>query len=266
MPLTLRQWEPTPTNVGTSDRLGLPSVIRACLFDLDGVLTQTASTHAAAWKETFDDYLRTAAAQTGSPFVPFDVVRDYRDYVDGKTRNDGVRSFLESRGIHLPEGCDDDAPELETISGLGNRKNARVVAVMRRDGVDAFPDALEYVRAVRDAGLFRAVVSGSTHCGEALEAAGFGKFFGVQVDGYVSAREGLRGKPAPDTFVAAAQSLGVAPDNAAVFEDSRAGISAGRAGGFGYVVGVDRTGDGADLRREGADVVVRELTQLMERG
>jgi beta-phosphoglucomutase family hydrolase len=246
-------------------RLGLPGSIRACLFDLDGVLTQTASTHAAAWKATFDDYLRKTAARTGGLFVPFDVVRDYRDYVDGKTRNDGVRSFLESRGIHLPEGFEDDAPGRETISGLGNRKNERVLAVMRRDGVDAFPDAIEYVCAVREAGLLRAVVSGSTHCAEALEAAGFDDLFGVQVDGCVSAREGLRGKPAPDTFVAAARSLGVAPDNAAVFEDAVAGIAAGRAGGFGYVVGVDRTGDGASLRLEGADVVVRDLTQMMER-
>lgn len=259
MPLTARYGEPL-----VAKRLGLPASIRACLFDLDGVLTRTASTHAAAWKETFDDYLRTAAARTGGPFVPFDRVRDYRDYVDGKTRNDGVRSFLESRGIQLPEGDEDDPPERETISGIGNRKNERVVAVMRRDGVDAFPDALEYVRAVRAAGLLRAVVSGSTHCGEALEAAGFGELFGVKVDGYVSAHEGLRGKPAPDTFVAAAHAVGVAPGEAAVFEDSLAGIAAGRAGGFGYVVGVDRTGDGASLRREGADVVVRDLKQLME--
>jgi beta-phosphoglucomutase family hydrolase len=260
MPLTARY-----EDANMAGRLGLPASIRACLFDLDGVLTQTASTHAAAWKETFDDYLRNTAARTGGLFVPFDSVRDYHDYVDGKTRNDGVRSFLESRGIHLPEGLEDDAPERETISGLGNRKNERVLAVMRRDGVDAFPDAMEYVRAVRDVGLLRAVVSGSTHCAEALEAAGFADLFGVQVDGCVSAREGLRGKPAPDTFVAAAHSLGVAPDNAAVFEDALAGIAAGRAGGFGYVVGVDRTGDGASLRLEGADVVVRDLIQLMER-
>jgi beta-phosphoglucomutase family hydrolase len=260
MPLTMRHGG----KVGTLGRLGLPASIRACLFDLDGVLTQTADTHAAAWKEMFDDYLREAAARTGDSFVPFDPVRDYREYVDGKTRNDGVRSFLDSRGMHLPEGCEDDPPERETISGLGNRKNERVVAVMRRDGVHAFPDALEYVRAARDAGLVRAVVSGSTHCSEALDAAGFGELVGVRIDGYVSAREELRGKPAPDTFVAAAQAVGAAPGEAAVFEDSLAGIAAGRAGGFGYVVGVDRTGDGTSLRRSGADIVVRDLTQLME--
>jgi beta-phosphoglucomutase family hydrolase len=247
-----------------AERLGLPRSIRACLFDLDGVLTRTASTHAAAWKEMFDAYLADVATRTGGSFAPFDPVRDYREYVDGKARNDGVRSFLASRGIRVPEGSGEDAPELETISGLGNRKNERVVAVMRRDGVEAFADALEYVHAVHDAGLRCAVVSGSTHCGEALDAAGFGDDFPVQVDGHVAAREGLRGKPAPDTFVAAARAIGAAPGEAAIFEDSLAGITAGRAGGFGYVVGVDRTGDGPSLRGAGADIVVRDLTQLME--
>jgi beta-phosphoglucomutase family hydrolase len=265
MPVTLRHTEPVVTRVGTRGRLGLPTSIRACLFDLDGVLTQTASTHAAAWKEMFDEYLREIATRTGGSFIPFDRVSDYREYVDGKSRNDGVRSFLGSRGIHLPDGCADDAPQQETVSGLGNRKNQRVVAIMREHGVDAFADALDYVRAVRDAGLLRAVVSGSTNCGEALNASGFAELFDVRIDGYVAAREGLRGKPAPDTFVAAAHAVGVAAGEAAVFEDSLAGIAAGRAGRFGYVVGVDRTGDGTSLRDQGADVVVRELTELMER-
>jgi beta-phosphoglucomutase family hydrolase len=250
--------------VRSSTRLGLPTSIRACLFDLDGVLTQTAATHAAAWKEMFDGYLRDAAMRTGSPFVPFDRVREYREYVDGKTRTDGVRSFLESRGIDLPEGREDDSSELETINGLANRKNARVVAIMRTKGVDAFPDALAYVHAVRDTGLLCAVVSGSTHCGEALAAAEFDDVFAAQIDGCVAARTQLRGKPAPDTFLAAARAVGAAPAEAAVFEDSLAGIAAAREGGFGYVVGVDRGGDGS-LRNAGADIVVSELTELLER-
>jgi beta-phosphoglucomutase family hydrolase len=244
--------------------LGLPDGIAACLFDLDGVLTQTAKVHAAAWKEMFDGYLRERAERTGEPFVPFDAGADYDEYVDGKPRYDGVRSFLESRGIGLPPGTPDDAPTEETVDGLGNRKNELVLELIRRDGVQAYEGSVRYVRAARNAGLRRAVVSSSTNCRDVLEAAGLIDLFDAVVDGVVAARDGLKGKPAPDTFLAGARALGVEPRQAAVFEDAVAGVEAGRAGGFGYVVGVDRVGHADALRAHGADVVVRDLAELLE--
>jgi beta-phosphoglucomutase family hydrolase len=244
--------------------LGLPNSVTACLFDLDGVLTQTAKVHAAAWKEMFDAYLRERATRTGEEFVPFDPVRDYDEYVDGKPRYDGVRSFLASRGIELSQGTPSDPPGAETIDGLGNRKNEIVLEMIRRDGVEPYEGSVRYVHAVRSAGLRRAVVSSSTNCRDVLVAAGIDDLFEERIDGVVAEREHLRGKPAPDTFLAGARALGVKPAAAAVFEDALAGVAAGRAGDFGLVVGVDRTGQADALRAHGADVVVRDLAELLE--
>ena len=238
--------------------------MRACLFDLDGVLTQTAKVHAAAWKEMFDGYLRERAETSDERFVPFDPVMDYDDYVDGKPRYDGVRSFLSARGIALPEGEETDPADAETVAGLGNRKNEIVLRMIRQDGVEAYEGSVRYVRAAREAGLARAVVSSSSNCREVLVAAGIDDLFEQRIDGVVAEREHLKGKPAPDTFVAGARALGVVPKQAAVFEDALAGVAAGRAGGFAYVVGVDRVGQAGALREHGADVVVSDLAELLE--
>ncbi|HEX2273024.1 MAG TPA: beta-phosphoglucomutase family hydrolase [Acidimicrobiales bacterium] len=244
--------------------LGLPGTIRAGLFDLDGVITQTATVHAAAWKEMFDAYLARRAAATGEPFVPFDVGEDYGLYVDGKPRADGVRSFLASRGIDLPEGSPDDPPEAETVRGLGNRKNELVLQLIRSAGVTVYEGSVRYLHAARDAGLGRAVVSSSANTLDVLRSAGLVDLFDVRVDGVVAAERGLLGKPAPDTFLAAARDLGVEPAQAAVFEDALAGVEAGRAGNFGFVVGVDRVGHADALRERGADIVVADLEELLE--
>jgi beta-phosphoglucomutase family hydrolase len=242
--------------------LGLPSGIRACLFDLDGVLTKTALVHAAAWKEMFDAFLRR---RSGEGFVPFDPIEDYGEYVDGKPRYDGVRSFLASRGIELPEGDPSDPPGTETVAGLGNLKNEIVLSMIKRDGVEAYEGSVRYVEAVRDAGLHRAVVSASANCHDVLRAAGIEDLFEVVVDGIVADKEHLQGKPAPDTFLAAARKLEVDRREAAVFEDALAGVEAGRAGKFGFVVGVDRAGHAEALRAHGADLVVSDLDELIER-
>ena len=247
-----------------AQRLGLPSQIRACLFDLDGVLTQTARVHAAAWKEMFDAFLRDRAGRTGEKFVPFDPVGDYDTYVDGKPRYDGVRSLLASRGIELPEGDPSDPPSAETVYGLGNRKNELVLAMLKRDGVQVYEGSVRYVRAVRDAGLHRAVVSASANCREVLQAAGIEDLFEVRIDGIVVEQKHLKGKPAPDTFLAAAEELGAKPSEAAVFEDALAGVEAGRAGSFGFVVGVNRAGQREALLDHGADIVVSDLAELLE--
>jgi beta-phosphoglucomutase family hydrolase len=243
--------------------LGLPDDVRGCLFDLDGVLTQTAKVHGAAWKEMFDDYLREHARQTGEPFVAFEAA-DYEEYVDGKPRYDGVRSFLAARGIELPEGHDDDAPGALTVRGLGNRKNELFRQRAREDGVEAYPGSIRYLQAVRAAGLRRAVVSSSANCHDVLVGAGIEDLFEARVDGVVAKREQLRGKPAPDTFLAGARALGLQPAEAAVFEDALAGVAAGRAGDFGFVVGVDRVGQAEALKEHGADIVVTDLAELME--
>jgi beta-phosphoglucomutase family hydrolase len=245
--------------------LGLPEGVRVCLFDLDGVLTKTAKVHAAAWKEMFDAYLRERAAKTGEEFVPFDPVADYDEYVDGKPRYEGVQSFLLARGIELPRGEPSDPPEAETVDGLGNRKNEIVLELIRQQGVEPYAGSVRYVKAARDAGLRRAVVSSSTNCRDVLAAAGIEYLFEVRIDGVVAEREGLRGKPAPDTFLAGARALGAKPEEASVFEDALAGVAAGRAGGFGYVVGVDRVGQADALREHGADVVVTDLDELLTR-
>lgn len=245
--------------------LGLPDGIRACLFDLDGVLTQTAKVHAAAWKEMFDAYLQQRADRTGERFVPFDPAADYDEYVDGKQRADGTRSFLESRHVTLPEGGADDPPDAETVHGLGSRKNEIVLRRIRRDGVDSYEGSVRYVRAVRDAGLRSAVVSSSANCRDVLVAAGIESLFDSRVDGVTADRDHLAGKPAPDMFLAGARALGTAPGDSAVFEDALAGVAAGHAGHFGLVVGVDRVGQADALRAHGADVVVTDLSELLDR-
>jgi beta-phosphoglucomutase family hydrolase len=244
--------------------LGLPDGVRACLFDMDGVLTQTAKVHAAAWKETFDEFLRAWSERHGEPFVPFDPHTDYLTYIDGKARADGTRSFLESRGIHLPEGDPGDTAADMTVEGLSNRKNDLVLRLLEKDGVEVYEGSVRYVRAVRRAGLRTAVVSASANTVQVLEAAGITDLFDVRVDGVVAKERGLRGKPAPDGFLAAAADLGVEPAHAAVFEDAQAGVQAGRAGGFGFVVGVDRDDQARALREHGADIVVNDLAELLE--
>ena len=244
--------------------LGLPDGIRACLFDLDGVLTKTAKVHAAAWKAMFDEYLRNRAERTSAPFVPFDPIADYDEYVDGKPRYEGVASFLASRGIELPRGEPSDPPHSETIDGLGNRKNELVLRMIREQGVEAYEGSVRFVKSARDAGLRRAVVSSSTNCHDVLAAAGIEELFEARIDGVVAEREHLRGKPQPDTFLAGARAVGVEPAEAAVFEDALAGVAAGRAGHFGFVVGVDRVGQAEGLRQHGADVVVQDLDDLLD--
>jgi beta-phosphoglucomutase family hydrolase len=245
--------------------IGLPSHIRACLFDLDGVLTQTAAVHAKAWKEMFDGYLRRRADRRGEDFVEFDLHHDYDQYVDGKPRYEGVQSFLESRHIELPPGETSDSPGAETIHGLGNRKNELVEELIQRDGVQPYEGSVAYVKAAQAAGLRRAVVSSSTNCHDILASVGILDLFEEIVDGVVAEREHLAGKPAPDTFLAAAKRLGVQQREAAVFEDALAGVQAGRAGDFGIVVGVDRVGQAQALKAHGADVVVDDLAELLER-
>lgn len=231
--------------------VGLPAVVEACLFDLDGVLTNTATAHARAWKWMFDEYLR---GRDGPAFVPFAVDADYLAFVDGKARNEGVRSFLRSRGIELAD---------DIVVALGERKNRLVLDLLRRYGVETYPGSTAYVRGARAAGLRCAVVSSSANCREVLEAAGIEDLFEARVDAVVAAERGLRGKPAPDTFLAAAEMLDVEPGAAAVFEDSLAGVEAGRAGRFAYVVGVDRVGNGPQLLACGADAIVADLAELI---
>src|SRR5215207_5549257 len=244
--------------------LGLPDGVNTCLFDLDGVLTKTAKVHAAAWKEMFDAYLTERAKRTGEESVPFDSVADYGTYVDGKPRYEGVQSFLEARAIELPRGEPSDPPDAETVDGLGNRKNEIVLRLVHEQGVEPYEGSVRYLHAVRDAGLHRAVVSSSTNCRDVLRAAGIEDLLEVRMDGVVAERERLKGKPAPDTYLKAAQMLDAEPKQAAVFEDALAGVQSGRAGNFGCVVGVDRVGHADALREHGADVVVQDLAELLD--
>ncbi len=244
--------------------LGLPPHVTACLFDLDGVLTQTALVHNAAWKETFDAFLRDWSAEHGIPFVPFDSGPDYHRYVDGRQRADGVRTFLASRGITLPDGSPDDLPTAGTVNGLGNRKNVLVLERIAAGAVQVYPGSVLYLEAVRAAGLRRAVVSASANCRDVLRAAHIEHMLEERVDGVVARQLGLPGKPKPDTFLEGARRLGVEPANAVVFVDALAGVEAGRAGGFGFVVGVDRVGQAEELRTHGADIVVKDLAELLD--
>jgi beta-phosphoglucomutase family hydrolase len=238
--------------------LGLPDAIRACLFDLDGVLTKTATVHFAAWKRTFDEFL--SEHEPGSE--PFSQL-DYNRYVDGKHRADGVRGFLASRGITLPEGSPGDPPDAATVQGIATRKNALVLEELEQNGVEVYPGSVDYLRAVKEAGLAAAVVTASANGEQVIAAGGFADLIDARIDGVVAAREGLRGKPQPDTFLAGARALGVQPAEAVVFEDALSGVAAGRAGHFGYVVGVDRVGQAEGLAEHGADVVVQDLAELL---
>jgi beta-phosphoglucomutase family hydrolase len=244
--------------------LGLPDGVAACLFDMDGVVTQTAVIHAAAWKEMFDDFLRERAKSSGTEFVPFDPHADYDAYVDGKPRLDGTRSFLESRGIDLPEGSPDDPPGTPTVNGLSNRKNDLVLAKLAKDGVPVYDGTITYIHAVRDKAIATAIVSSSANTKQALDSAGIADLFDVRVDAQFAKEHGLRGKPAPDTFLAAAKALNVPADHAVVFEDALAGVAAGHAGHFALVVGVDRVGQAAALKEHGADVVVEDVADLLK--
>ena len=241
----------------------LPRRITACLFDMDGVLTETAELHAAAWKQMFDEYLSARATQTGEPFVPFDEVADYDQYVDGRPRLDGTREFLRSRGIQLPEGSPDDQPGAPTVWGLSNRKNELVLALIADRGVKVYPGSMSFLKEIRHKSLATAVVSSSSNAADVLKAAGLEDMFEVRIDGIVAEQEHLNGKPAPDAYLEAAKRLGVEPEHAAVFEDALAGVQAGRAGRFGLVVGVDRVGQGDALAANGADVVVNDLAELI---
>jgi len=238
--------------------------VTACLFDLDGVLTQTALVHNAAWKQTFDALLRTWSQQHGQPFVPFDPAADYHQYVDGRPRADGVRTFLASRGITLPEGTPDDGPDAATVNGIGNRKNDLVLQKIQEGAVQVYPGSVDYLRAAEAAGLRRAVVSASANCADVLRAAGIADLLEVRVDGVTAREQQLPGKPAPDTFLYGAKLLGAAPQQCAVFEDALAGVAAGKAGGFGIVIGVDRVGQADALRAHGADIVVQDLAELLK--
>ena len=244
--------------------LGLPSEVIACLFDLDGVLTRTATLHQEAWKVTFDRFLRGRSEQSGEAYVPF-TREDYDTFVDGRIRLDGTRTFLRSRGVELPEGDPSDPPDAPTVHGLSTGKNDRVLALLSAGKVEVYDGSVRYVRACREAGLRTGVVSASANTREVLESAGIAKLFAARVDGITARELGLAGKPAPDTFLAGARALGAAPDQAAVFEDALAGVEAGRAGGFALVVGVDRVGQAGELRARGADIVVRDLSELLER-
>jgi beta-phosphoglucomutase family hydrolase len=239
--------------------LGLPDGIRACLFDMDGVLTETATVHARAWKAMFDDYLRQ---RDGDDFKPF-TQDDYDEYVDGKPRYDGVKSFLGSRGIELPQGDPSDPPGKDTVDGLGNRKNELVLKIIHDEGVTPYPGSVKYVNAVREAGLRTACVSSSANAGEVLEAAGIRDLFEKLVDGHVVEDQGLKGKPAPDTYLQGAREVGVTAAEATVFEDALSGVEAGHAGNFGFVVGVDRVGQAAALKQHGASIVVKDLAELL---
>ncbi|TCC22919.1 beta-phosphoglucomutase family hydrolase [Kribbella speibonae] len=244
--------------------LGLPTGIQACLFDLDGVLTDTAAVHAAAWKEMFDEFLRDYATQHGIAFQAFDARAEYDAYVDGKPRANGVRDFLTARGITLPDGTPDDPPSAMTVNGLGNRKNQAVQRRIRTEGVHVFEGSRRYLQAAEKAGLRRAVVSSSANTREVLDVTGLAQYVEQIVDGVTIRTDGLKGKPAPDTFLAAAKGFGLEPSQAAVYEDALAGVSAGRSGRFGQVIGVDRVGQAAELKSHGADVVVRDLAELLE--
>jgi beta-phosphoglucomutase family hydrolase len=236
----------------------------AVLFDLDGVITDTASIHAVCWKQMFDEYLQKRATQRGEAFRPFDPVEDYRLHVDGKPRFDGVRDFLRSRGIQLPEGNPHDPPEAETVGGLGNRKNHLVTRAIEEKGVEAYEGSVRFIGELRRHGLKVAVVSSSENCGAVLRSAKVDGLFEVRVDGAMVEAQHLAGKPAPDAFLIAARLLGVEPGRAVVVEDALSGVEAGLAGNFGLVVGVARRGNAEELRRHGAHLVVSDLGELVD--
>jgi alpha,alpha-trehalase len=249
---------PKGLGVITTDRY------EAVLFDLDGVLTATARVHASCWKQMFDDFLRRRSEASGEPFRPFEIATDYKRYVDGKLRQEGVRSFLDSRGITLPDGDPESTAGYATIHGLGSLKNGLFNEVVAAEGVDVYESSVQVVHRLRDLGIETAVVTASKNCATILKAAGITDLFDAQVDGVVAATLNLPGKPAPDTFLKAAEFLSVAPERAVVVEDAISGVAAGRAGGFGLVIGVDRKGHADELREHGADIVVEDLEELLK--
>ena len=245
------------------DEIITPQKFDAVLFDMDGVLTATAKVHAASWKKMFDDFLKKRAAESGKPFTPFDIGTDYKLYVDGKLRDEGVSSFLESRDIKLPVGETGDPPDCETVIGLGNRKNELVNKIIETEGVDIYEGSIALVRLLRQEGIKIAVVSASKNCERVLNVTGITDLFDVMVDGNVAACLGLPGKPAPDTFLKAAEMLDTEPARAVVVEDAISGVQAGKAGNFGLVIGVDRHGEPDSLSNNGADIVVDDLDKLL---
>ena len=236
----------------------------AVLFDLDGVITDTANLHATCWKQMFDEYLQKRAKQTGEAFRSFDVATDYLLYVDGKPRFDGVRDFLKSRGIELPERKPDDTTDFETVCGLGNHKNDLVNHAIAEVGVKAYDGSVRFIHRLRQDGFRIAVVTSSQNCTAVLKAAKLDELFKVQVDGNVIDAQRLAGKPAPDTFLLAASLLGVEPKRTVVIEDAISGVQAGSNGNFGLVIGVARKGNAEELRRHGAHLVVRDLGELID--
>jgi beta-phosphoglucomutase family hydrolase len=250
--------QPNSSQVITHDRYD------AVLLDLDGVITNTASLHAACWKKMFDEYLQRRATQRGEVFRPFDIDTDYRLYVDGKPRFDGVRDFLTSRGIQLPEGTPDDPPEVETVGGLGNRKNDLLHEVIEDVGVEPYEGSVKFIRQLHDQGFKIAVVTSSENCAAVLKAAKLDTFFKVRVDGHVIHAQHLAGKPAPDTYLMAANLVRVEPARAVVIEDAISGVQAGAAGNFGLVIGVARKGNAGELKHHGAHLVVNDLAELVD--
>ncbi len=234
----------------------------AVIFDLDGVITDTARIHSVAWKKLFDQYLVQRATRDGKQYEPFDISLDYRRYVDGKPRYEGVKSFLESRGIHLPYGVPEDESDQETVCGLGNKKNPMFLEGLKTDGADVYQSSLRLLEALRAIGIKTAIVSSSKNCATILDVAHIKDLFDAKVDGMDAARLGLKGKPHPDTFLEAAQELGVEPARSIIVEDAISGVQAGHSGKFGCVLGVDRTGHPEDLRKNGADVVVSDLSEV----
>ncbi len=243
--------------------LGLPDAITTCLFDLDGVLTDTASVHRTAWKETFDAFLK---ARDGDGYTPFDIDGDYNEYVDGKPREDGVRDFLASRDITLPDGGPDDDGGEDTVWGVGNRKNDLVQKAIERDGVKVYDGSRRYLQRAQEMGLRRIVVSSSANTELVLNVTGLAQYIEGRVDGKTLAQQHIKGKPAPDSFLAGAKLAGAEPDQCVVFEDATSGVAAGRAGHFGFVVGVDRVDHAQALREHGATTVVQDLSELLDEG
>jgi HAD superfamily hydrolase (TIGR01509 family) len=249
-------------SISQERRLVSPGGYEAWLFDLDGVITDTASVHAAAWKETFDEYLKVVSEREERSYEPFNIDPDYYRYVDGKPRYKGVESFLLSRGIIIDWGDSNDPPSRETVCGIGNRKNALFNEVLRLRGVRVFESSVALVQELRTGGKRAAVVTSSKNCDAVLQVAGIQNFFEVRVDGNVAAAKKLAGKPSSDTYEEATRMLGTLPEQAVVIEDAISGVQAGRTGGFGLVIGVARSHDPEVLRRNGADIVVRDLAEL----
>jgi beta-phosphoglucomutase family hydrolase len=236
----------------------------AVLFDLDGVVTDTAGLHATCWKQMFDEYLQKRARQRGQVFRPFDLDTDYRLYVDGKPRFDGVRDFLNSRGIQLPEGNPDDPAEVETVCGLGNCKNDLVNQAIADVGVKPYEGTVQFIHQLRSNGFKIAVVTSSQNCAVVLKAAKLDDFFEVRVDGNSIDEQGLAGKPAPDTYLIAAKLLRVEPRRTVVIEDAISGVQAGVNGNFGLVIGIARKGNVDELKHHGAQLVVEDLAELLD--